>query len=360
MRAAFRRRREEEEEESVFISMTDMTVGFLFIVIILLAFFATQIAPGETVPKALLDERDKQVALLQERLLIYRDLAIDEDVIAALQDRILHLSEQNQDLLRRLQQYEMTLAALRQDLDAAPNDDLHLKVLQLRAEIDRLHDLLRRSETENPIARYNSLAADELAKLLTRVQSKVRAIDNQIEISISRSRDALQFRGDGLFASGAATPSNTGREKMRVIARILREEIGCFTFSREMDASAECNPEAAMIDAIQIEGHTDSVGEDVPNMVLGARRGAAVYDVMISESNELLDFRNIEGKPVLSVAGYGEGRPISDELLPVGKDANRRIDIRFIMYAPVNEEAIPLNTDDLVRVRELLEGGAAE
>ena len=361
MRATFRHRRDEEEEESVFISMTDMTVGFLFIVIILLAFFATQIAPGETVPKTLLDERDKQVTLLQERLLIYRDLAVDEDVLGALQGKVLDLTKENEDLLQQLQQRDTTLAALREDLNLAPADDLHLKILQLRDEIDRLHDLLRRSDTDNPIARYNALTAKKLAQLLSRVQGRVRAIDNQIEINISLSHDALQFRGDGLFASGAATPSGTGREKMRLIARILREEIGCLTYGGEAVANAGCNnPEAAMIDAIQIEGHTDSVGEDIPNMVLGARRGSAIYDVMISDSDDLLKFRNIDGMPVLSVAGYGEGRPIADEALPGGKDANRRIDIRFIMYAPANEDAIPLGIDDLARVRELLGAGAAE
>lgn len=39
MRAnASRKRSHEEEEESVFVSMTDMTVSFLFIVMVLLAF----------------------------------------------------------------------------------------------------------------------------------------------------------------------------------------------------------------------------------------------------------------------------------------------------------------------------------
>ena len=43
MRGAFRRHQREEEEESAFVSMTDMTVSFLFVVMILLAFFASQI-----------------------------------------------------------------------------------------------------------------------------------------------------------------------------------------------------------------------------------------------------------------------------------------------------------------------------
>lgn len=195
MRTSFRLRKEEEEEESVFISMTDMTVGFLFIVIILLAFFATQIAPGETVPKVLLDERDEQVALLQERLLIYRDLVADadEDVIVALQNSIHDLTDQNRVLAEQLEHQQSTLAALRTELDAGSSDDLHLKIRQLRSEIDRLHQLLRRSETENPIARYNTLAAEELAELLTRIQSRVRAIDDQIEVATGQNTVPTYF-----------------------------------------------------------------------------------------------------------------------------------------------------------------------
>jgi hypothetical protein len=52
MRAASaRKRRGEEEDESVFVSMTDMTVSFLFIVILLLAFFASRYSNDDVVPR---------------------------------------------------------------------------------------------------------------------------------------------------------------------------------------------------------------------------------------------------------------------------------------------------------------------
>ena len=50
MRSLARVSREEEEEESVFVPMTDMTVSFLFILMLLLAFFAVQITDTRTVP----------------------------------------------------------------------------------------------------------------------------------------------------------------------------------------------------------------------------------------------------------------------------------------------------------------------
>ncbi|WP_430512064.1 hypothetical protein [Pannonibacter phragmitetus] len=52
MRASSRRTHQEEEEESAFVSMTDMTVSFLFIVILLLAFFASQYSDTDQVPRS--------------------------------------------------------------------------------------------------------------------------------------------------------------------------------------------------------------------------------------------------------------------------------------------------------------------
>lgn len=47
------KRRRHEEGESVFVSMTDLTVSFLFIILILLAFFAAQFKPEENAPDQL-------------------------------------------------------------------------------------------------------------------------------------------------------------------------------------------------------------------------------------------------------------------------------------------------------------------
>ena len=49
MRRLERSRGRAEEEESVFVTMTDMTISFLLIIMILLAFFATLLNDDETV-----------------------------------------------------------------------------------------------------------------------------------------------------------------------------------------------------------------------------------------------------------------------------------------------------------------------
>lgn len=358
MRHAFRQRLSEEEEESVFVSMTDMTVSFLFIVMILLAFFATQMTPGETVPKHMLDEaesiieqRDLQVRQLLAELESYR--SGDPGIIPKLQ-------AEKAQLEARVRALEEDIDAIHAELELADGDTAVARISLLRNELQRLHALLSASSDENLIERYNTVVSLQRAKILHVLRERIVAADPSIDVSISRNQDALQFRGDGLFASNSTTPSRQGRAKMRLIAGILQDVIACFALGEPSTLGSTCNEDIAVIDALQIEGHADSVGSDNHNMDLSARRGAAIYGEMIAANPQLLGFINLRAQPVLSVSGYGEGRPIADEALPGGRDANRRIDIRFIMFSPVDEASIPSGLDDLARIQKLLQGGEFE
>lgn len=358
MRHAFRQRLSEEEEESVFVSMTDMTVSFLFIVMILLAFFATQITPGETVPKheleeaeRIIDQRDLQVRQLLEELESYR--SGDPTILPRLQ-------AENAQLEARVRDLEEDIDAIHRELELADGDNAVARISLLRDELQRLHALLADSSDENLIERYNTLVSLQRAEILHALRDRIVAADPSIDVSISRNLDALQFRGDGLFASDSTTPSRQGRAKMRLIAGILRDVIACYSLGDPSVLDGACNKHVAVIDALQIEGHADSVGSEVYNMDLSARRGAAIYGEMIQANPLLVDFVNLRAQPVLSVSGYGEGRPIADETAPGGRDANRRIDIRFIMFSPTDEASIPSSLDDLARIRELLLGRESE
>ncbi|MDR6290636.1 flagellar motor protein MotB [Inquilinus ginsengisoli] len=355
MRTTRRARRAEEEEESAFISMTDMTVSFLFIIMILLAFFATQIAPKNSVPQERYDrvagdlaDRDRQVLDLlgqieQERARRGWTKASEE--------------AERKQLLARISELE---ARVRIDdpSPTLPMGDLWLQVRQQREENDRLLRLLAAQEV-NPIERYNFRSAELRGRMLDRIQKRIQAADMSIDVSISRNGDALEFKGDGLFGSGSDVPSLPGRRKMEMIAGILNEELRCFSFGDRTQLSAACNPAVALIDALQIEGHTDNTGTDVLNMDLSSRRGTSVYSIMVTASPDLLGFHNLKDQPILSVAGYGKGRPIRDNESDQSRDANRRIDLRFIMFAPAEEQYIPQRIEDLPRLQRLLLAGPA-
>ena len=78
-----RHQRMEDEGESVFASMTDLTVSFLFIILILLAFFATQFKPEETEVTDQIDELAvylEEVATVRKALLEHLKEIIQRDL----------------------------------------------------------------------------------------------------------------------------------------------------------------------------------------------------------------------------------------------------------------------------------------
>lgn len=298
-------RRQEEEEESVFISMADMTISFLFIVIILLAFFASQFTVSETVPKPLYD-------LLREE-----------------KERI----ENEQDEVRRIVE-----AGDRPVVEA---------VQELRNELERLRKLFNAPEVANKMEVYNSAVSETRKTLLTKLRNQINERIQGVDVQISANFDALQFSGDGLFDFGQHEPTAVGARRMEQIAQILDDNLGCYTLGARRAFRTDCNPAYALIDALQVEGHTDWVGGDEFNMDLSAKRAAEIYSVMIEEKPSLVDYRNRDSQPVLSVAGFGRGRPIKSNETELGRDANRRIDLRFIMVVPSKEADITAITTAL-------------
>jgi outer membrane protein OmpA-like peptidoglycan-associated protein len=68
---------------------------------------------------------------------------------------------------------------------------------------------------------------------------------------------------------------------------------------------------------IEIEGHTDSVGEDEVNMRLSQQRAEAVKG--------WLEARGID-ESRMTARGYGETQPVGDNRTRSGQKANRRIE----------------------------------
>lgn len=112
--------------------------------------------------------------------------------------------------------------------------------------------------------------------------------------------------------------------------------------------NAECNPSLSIIEALQIEGHTDSDGTSDSNLNLSTARANSTFTKMTASKPGLVDFQNFRNQPVLSVAGYGQMRPIRTNDTPEGKATNRRVDLRIIMYSPSR-------SDEIERIRNSLE-----
>ncbi len=83
----------------------------------------------------------------------------------------------------------------------------------------------------------------------------------------------------------------------------------------------------ANIDAISIQGHTDSTGSPAYNRDLSTKRATAVVTYMMRSNPSL------EGKygPFFAASGYSEFRPIASNATEAGRAQNRRIEIAIIL-----------------------------
>lgn len=316
MRAQAKQVRHEEEEESAFVSMTDMTVGFLFIMMILLAFFASQMRDPDAVSKI---EFDQVVAQRNE---FERDRDEWKSRAEARAERIAELEQELEELRKEL--------VLKQT-----------RIAELEEQLARLQEM-------DPLEAYLAKVAQERRLILTRLRDAILTDFPDLQVELSEESDALRFQGEGLFASGR---SNLTAAKTQIVSRLaqrLDEVLPCFTLGPESTFDTVCNPGFVLIEAVQIEGHTDNVGADRVNRNLSAARANSTFFAMTEAAAGIMQHLNLKRQPVLSVAAYGPDRPVASNETPQGRATNRRIDLRFIMVTPQD-------TDGIEVIREALQ-----
>ncbi len=72
---------------------------------------------------------------------------------------------------------------------------------------------------------------------------------------------------------------------------------------------------------VEIAGHTDNVGDKETNLRLSQERAEAVRDYLIKKS---IEARRITAK------GYGDTKPVADNNTEIGKQQNRRTEVKII------------------------------
>lgn len=455
MRSIGRRRRDEEDEESVFVPMTDMTVSFLFIVMILLAFFAVQFSDEDNVPRSIYEEvvaerndlveevkllnieisklkklinklelensnlKNLNAELTRENSRLDRELSVARDRILELEEKVSELTSKNLNLSKtvfalskelgevkrlltqrnqRIAMLEEKVSSLQKELAQARQkaEDLNQENKKLKARIqefyDEINDLLKVidqkdellrskddiiaflkrtnevlneqiSEKDQKIARLEQeleelkarlkddpleayLIASQLQRsaILSEIERKLKIEFPDILVEVSPENDALRFKGDGLFTSGSSQLSPSKRRIVEKVGVLVTDAIECFTINAKDPDYKTCNPGGILIEAIQIEGHTDDSrfvrkedGRD-RNIELSAKRAEEAFFAMKGAQPDLLTYKNLKGQPVISIAGYGPMRPVNFD--PKMKAENRRIDLRLIMFTPTNRGQI--------------------
>lgn len=158
-----------------------------------------------------------------------------------------------------------------------------------------------------------------------------------VNVKIDEKRGVLRLPEQILFSKGSSELSISGIGKVEILAGVLADILPCYTyflFNNRPD-HLDCSGRKHHIDAVLIEGHTDSTkyGDiDDKNWDLSTQRAITAFRTMIASEGSLSNMINPLGQKILSVSGYADSRPANTEDTEAAE--NRRIDLRFIMAVP--------------------------
>lgn len=183
-------------------------------------------------------------------------------------------------------------------------------------------------------------AGEARAQMLNDIRDDIRRRDPRLQVTVDTRTGVLRLPAEILFAKGATELSVQGSDAVVTVASSLAAVLPCYTYPRRKE---NCKPTSHGLDAIFIEGHTDSdplqgTGVIKGNLELSALRATNTFRKMVVSVDGLNSLGDRDGRPVLSVSGYGEARPINRGTDEISKAINRRIDLRFLMETPRDED----------------------
>lgn len=183
-------------------------------------------------------------------------------------------------------------------------------------------------------------SAEVRTQILEEVKRELEV--NGVQVSVDLSTGVLRLPNEILFSKGSADVSPEGKGALEFLAGSLQKVLPCYTESGRNDRTGTCPDTPHRIEALFIEGHTDSDPiasgfQFKDNWELSTARATETYRALVAAQKGLEDLSSAIGEkpqPILSVAGYADRRPVIDADNEEAKSTNRRIDLRLIMVSP--------------------------
>ena len=345
-----------EAEESYFISMTDIMVGLLFIFIIMLMTF------GLMLKNATFDYEIQQEELKQTRLYLETQREAAKIAQAEAEAAEKKAEKARDDANRAKAAAERT----KQELDLALEG--------LREAQQKTREL---EEKLKKLARIRIAAFNELRESVQDIRTDIETMRNLegrrtqmlheiqerldrrgVRVVIREENGVLQLPDEVLFESNSSTLSDAGRVAVGHLADALDAVLPCYASltGRRAEAPSNCprglGTDGLRLEAVFVEGHTDSDGSQDYNWNLSAQRAINTYRELEFASDSTTELRNDNGQYLFSVAGYGENRRVVvNEYTDAEKKQNRRIDLRFVMNLS-HEDALNRVQQRLQKVME--------
>ena len=150
-----------------------------------------------------------------------------------------------------------------------------------------------------------------------------------IKVVVDEQHGILRISEGVLFDVGAADVKPQGQIVIRKLSSVLGTALESEQFK-------------GRVETIFIEGHTDNVPiiTDIfpSNWELSTKRAINTWLTMSNANPKLTTILNDKSEIIFSVSGYADTRPISENSTEEGRRDNRRIDIRFSMTPPTEED----------------------
>ncbi len=156
-----------------------------------------------------------------------------------------------------------------------------------------------------------------------------------ITVLLAAQNGVLSLPENILFDKGRAELSRRGDEAVAILAKSLYANLLCYTVPVAKAAAKDCPETLHSVEAVLIEGHTDSDGIDAANWNLSVKRSFNAYQSLMAANPLLASLTNRNGQVLFSIAGYGKQRPLRANDSDENKHKNRRVDIRLIMVPPI-------------------------
>lgn len=150
-----------------------------------------------------------------------------------------------------------------------------------------------------------------------------------IKVVVDEQHGILRISEGVLFDVGAADVKPQGQIVIRKLSSVLGTALESEQFK-------------GRVETIFIEGHTDNVPivTDIfpSNWELSTKRAINTWLTMSNANPKLTTILNDKSEIIFSVSGYADTRPIAENSTEEGRRDNRRIDIRFSMTPPTEED----------------------
>lgn len=197
---------------------------------------------------------------------------------------------------------------------------------QAKAEADAEAALRAQAEREKAVAEQERAAA-ERARLQAESETRAaeeaarRAHEETAQQAVRSAREQAELRARMLEQLNLVLET---RETARGLVINMPDVL--FAFNRS-ELKAEAREKLAKVSgillaqpglALEVEGHTDSVGSNEYNQGLSERRAASARDFLVQQG--------VSGTAIAS-RGFGEERPVASNETASGRQLNRRVEI---------------------------------